>query len=65
MPTPVPPIQNWCVICLTPYAGTNRIRFNGTLSADALVGAGTPVRNEIYDAELIDAIIRRAMPRAT
>jgi len=28
---------------LTPYAGANRIRFNGTLSADALSGAGTPV----------------------
>ena len=28
---------------LTPYAGANRIRFNGTLSADALSGVGTPV----------------------
>jgi len=28
---------------LTPYAGANRIRFNGTLSAGALCGGGTPV----------------------
>ena len=31
------------IMWLTPYAGANRIRFNGTLSADALSGVGTPV----------------------
>ena len=31
---------------LTPYAGANRIRFNGTLSAGALSGAGTPVNTK-------------------
>jgi hypothetical protein len=31
------------IICLTPYAGANRIRFNGTLSAGDGRVAGTPV----------------------
>jgi hypothetical protein len=31
------------IICRTPYAGTNRIRFNGTLSAGDGRVAGTPV----------------------
>jgi hypothetical protein len=32
---------------LTPYAGANRIRFNGTLSAGSPSGAGTPVKDGI------------------
>jgi len=32
---------------VTPYAGANRIRFNGTLSAGALGGGGTPVNEKI------------------
>jgi len=32
---------------VTPYAGANRIRFNGTLSAGALGGVGTPVPGKI------------------
>ena len=35
-------------MCVTPYAGANRIRFNGTLSASTLSGAGTPVSDGIY-----------------
>jgi hypothetical protein len=31
------------IICRTPYAGANRIRFNGTLSAGDGRVAGTPV----------------------
>jgi hypothetical protein len=34
------------IMWLTPYAGANRIRFNGTLSAGALSGVGTPVNGK-------------------
>src|SRR3712207_8388887 len=42
------------LICLTPYAGTNRIRFNGTLSAAHGLVRGTPVtvRSEEHTDEL-------------
>jgi hypothetical protein len=32
---------------VTPYAGTNRIRFSGTLSAGGGSAAGTPVTGRI------------------